>query len=972
MMSTDNGAHEPKYMRVLHPYTAAAANELSLSVGDIVLVVQEEINGWHLGRLNDHEAFFPSNYCEVMVASKTAPSSPVAATDAASRKPLSAVSPREDSSLSRKSAESASPRPSGRRTLSFVGKKSTLRGESGTPEKGSPQPSPGTLRKDKGERSDSPSVAKKTDKTAEGDTTLNVIGKKAAELLFRRKERKEQKKRKDDERAAGEGGAVSWPAVGKVAVMPLPPSSPTLPPMLPEKPRSRSVLGAQPQVQHEKQEVRFQEMEQQVQCIGDEVLLLPEAAELSLATVTAGDVAVADAAQVEKMRSEMQHQVDELKAQMDLHVQEAKTRAQRQVDDVRSQTAKQLQLLQSELAQERERAASAEAAKEAVERDLRRELDEAKAAAAQTSLENEQSSKDNESISQAEVAILRDALEQTNSDLVSVRLEFEVMEATAMAAETVHQQEKSQLEMELNLKSETVERQKQRMDILNEEKLVNRNTIKELNEELEKQLQYVFSESAKIEQLEAEVAQLGEEKMRVEVIVAAKTSELAALAAVCEGQAESVEQLTVRIEQDAIQLTQLKSEVETLRGLLKTSTVQLETLRSDSAAEEARYKMALEQRNAELAAVTGKSVKEIERLKRSVDAISSGRGRLEQLSELQTKLDENEAQWEQERAQLEDKVASLSAENETLAESNQQLIGALEEGEGGEGRGMTKMEMKEWEDRCAQLEASLSDKTSDVDKLKNFAEMLRGELAAAKADAVDKGQKVETAISRMKAMRNDYELLNKAMASAKQSADASEAEHRTQAAKAAARHAELEARHDELVQTVAMLESRLKESGQLYVDLEKLMARATTENEEKTAEIEALRGRLNEAIQERWLAEGKMAKVLKDAERADRTAAVGPQRSMADVEYREKEMARKVQDLEGEVKRARNELQEQRLKLGQSIRDRQEVETAAKKMAAQIVELEEDLRCSEENLEEYEALVQTLRDELETRARAGK
>ncbi len=78
-MSTDNGGPEPKYMRVLHPYTAAAANELSLCVGDMVQVVHEESNGWHLGRLNEHEAFFPSNYCEpALLASKTSPTSPQA------------------------------------------------------------------------------------------------------------------------------------------------------------------------------------------------------------------------------------------------------------------------------------------------------------------------------------------------------------------------------------------------------------------------------------------------------------------------------------------------------------------------------------------------------------------------------------------------------------------------------------------------------------------------------------------------------------------------------------------------------------------------------------------------------------------------------------------------------------------------------------------------------------------------------
>ena len=50
------------------------------------------------------------------------------------------------------------------------------------------------------------------------------------------------------------------------------------------------------------------------------------------------------------------------------------------------------------------------------------------------------------------------------------------------------------------------------------------------------------------------------------------------------------------------------------------------------------------------------------------------------------------------------------------------------------------------------------------------------------------------------------------------------------------------------------------------------------ELEERAGEIGAIRERLNEAIQERWLTEGKMAKMQKDAERADKSGAVGPQR----------------------------------------------------------------------------------------------
>ena len=90
-------------------------------------------------------------------------------------------------------------------------------------------------------------------------------------------------------------------------------------------------------------------------------------------------------------------------------------------------------------------------------------------------------------------------------------------------------------------------------------------------------------------------------------------------------------------------------------------------------------------------------------------------------------------------------------------------------------------------------------------------------------------------------MRTEYELLAAAMASAKQSAEVSEAEHRAQASKAAQRYAdhvssalsltpflrfaELEGRHAELADKAAALEARLKEAGEAYAELHKAKVR---------------------------------------------------------------------------------------------------------------------------------------------------
>jgi chromosome segregation ATPase len=142
-------------------------------------------------------------------------------------------------------------------------------------------------------------------------------------------------------------------------------------------------------------------------------------------------------------------------------------------------------------------------------------------------------------------------------------------------------------------------------------------------------------------------------------------------------------------------ITQMTDETETLRGLLKTRTMDLEVLRSESVAADtkhteeskanaAQFAAELEGKSKELAMLREKTERDISRLKQSVEAVSSGRGRLEQLAELQTRLDESEAAWAEEKGQLEAQIGSLSAENEALAESNQSLITALESGGGSE------------------------------------------------------------------------------------------------------------------------------------------------------------------------------------------------------------------------------------------------------------------------------------------------
>ena len=57
----------PKLARVLFDYTAEAENELDLSLGDIVTILQEDESGWSKGEIDGKSGWFPSSYYEPCV-----------------------------------------------------------------------------------------------------------------------------------------------------------------------------------------------------------------------------------------------------------------------------------------------------------------------------------------------------------------------------------------------------------------------------------------------------------------------------------------------------------------------------------------------------------------------------------------------------------------------------------------------------------------------------------------------------------------------------------------------------------------------------------------------------------------------------------------------------------------------------------------------------------------------------------------
>ncbi len=136
--------------------------------------------------------------------------------------------------------------------------------------------------------------------------------------------------------------------------------------------------------------------------------------------------------------------------------------------------------------------------------------------------------------------------------------------------------------------------------------------------------------------------------------------------------------------------------------------------------------------------------------------------------------------------------------------------------------------------------------------------------------------------------------------------------------------------------------------------------------EERAADIASIRERLNESIQEKWRGEDKLQKLQKEMEREASKPSGAP--NMAEVDAKQREMTRRIQDLEGEAKRAKLDAQQAKEKLGTHIlkQKAQDEETAklnklVKQLTDQMVGLESDLAEAEKQCDEYEAILSEMR-----------
>ncbi len=568
---------------------------------------------------------------------------------------------------------------------------------------------------------------------------------------------------------------------------------------------------------------------------------------------------------------------------------------------------------------------------------------------------------------EAEIAAGKEALRRKEHELEAVRQELQAMQKDFQEVESLGIAglvEKDKLSLEIKSLTETVARQAQKLEALSGERHSESDKVKELSEELDRACQYTDAETARADAAVMRVKELEEERERMAASATANNSEIESLNAMLKQQKERLESLVKQSDtssgQWSQQVAQMRTELEQMRVQLKSAQLEAEGLRNSMAGTEARIAQELAKKDAELASGAEKNEKEIARLKKTVDAVASGRGRLNELSSLQAELASKEEEFEAKRKELNEEIESLRAEVETLAESNQQLIAALEGGDADNLAAVgSKLDITSLEGRVNSLEQELNVKAAEADRTGQ-------ELQRAQSELAEKILRIATLEERLEGAQKENTLLSSVLQTTKASAEALRKELDGKSQSASAQVAQLEGEKKDMAAKAGEMEKRIKEANaerdQLATEIKKMQEA----EEERAADIASIRERLNESIQEKWLVEDKLQKMVKEAERDASKPSGLP--NMAEVDAKQREMTRKIQDLEGEVKRAKLDGQQAKEKLGAFIlkQKSQDEETAklnklVKQLTDQMVGMENDLAEAEKQCDEYEAILAEMR-----------
>jgi hypothetical protein len=299
-------------------------------------------------------------------------------------------------------------------------------------------------------------------------------------------------------------------------------------------------------------------------------------------------------------------------------------------------------------------------------------------------------------------------------------------------------------QVDLKTLRENEDRQKARIEALTKQVADERQAKEESERQLAVKLKALTFAEKKLERVDQVMTEAKSTASKREIAlqqsIDAKSLQLEQLNALCASQQNRLEVLSQEMEGRGAEFASKVAAAEArnaevtaaqnlLKGEIKKLTQELDAARIADLEARQRNDEQLQQKEAELREAKNKFDRDIAKLEQAVAAIQSGRGRLEQLQELQSDHAKKEQEFQEKIAELTEQVESLSAENEALAESNAAMVAAME-GAGAEVKEAlgSRMDTKSWEERVKKLEGENAGLQEQGVMLEKTKEQLEGQI----------------------------------------------------------------------------------------------------------------------------------------------------------------------------------------------------------------------------------------------------
>lgn len=333
--------------------------------------------------------------------------------------------------------------------------------------------------------------------------------------------------------------------------------------------------------------------------------------------------------------------------------------------------------------------------------------------------------------------------------------------------------------MDLKTLRENEDRQKARIEALTKQVADERQAKEESERQLAVKLKALTFAEKKLERVDQVMTEAKSTASKREIAlqqsIDAKSLQLEQLNALCASQQNRLEVLSQEMEGRGAEFASKVAAAEArnaevtaaqnlLKGEIKKLTQELDAARIADLEARQRNDEQLQQKEAELREAKNKFDRDIAKLEQAVAAIQSGRGRLEQLQELQSDHAKKEQEFQEKIAELTEQVESLSAENEALAESNAAMVAAME-GAGAEVKEAlgSRMDTKSWEERVKKLEGENAGLQEQGVMLEKTKEQLEGQIEGLKRDLAQRSNTVSELDSKLKVALGDAQFKGEAL-----------------------------------------------------------------------------------------------------------------------------------------------------------------------------------------------------------------